>query len=158
MLRLHTRVAYAVTAMLDIALNDAHGPVSLAKICARHKISRTYLETVFSKLMAHDLVNSLRGPGGGYTLSRSSEDISLSDIAFAVDESIFEDEFVIGESMRSEICADFNRQVIHHLSAINLRKLVIEQQEWVQMRRLTDPSLPFFGKQVVKTAMVQMGT
>lgn len=87
-LRLRSKIALAVTAMIDVALNYPHGPVSLSKICGRRKISMTYLEEIFSRLMAHQLVESTRGPGGGYSLSKGPEEINLADIALAVDESM----------------------------------------------------------------------
>lgn len=85
-MRLTTKGRYAVTAVLDLALHQDAGPVSLAAISARQGISLSYLEQLFAKLRRNEIVSSTRGPGGGYTLKGSTEDISVSDIIIAVDE------------------------------------------------------------------------
>lgn len=87
----------------------------------------TYLEEIFSRLLAHQLVQSTRGPGGGYSLSRLPEEINLADIALAVDDSIGNNLALISGSMESEIWADFNTQIVHHLGSVSLQQLVIEQ-------------------------------
>jgi len=86
-MRLTTKGRYAVTAVLDLALHQDKGPVSLASISERQCISLSYLEQLFSKLRRNNIVNSTRGPGGGYTLKNSTDDVSISDIILAVDES-----------------------------------------------------------------------
>ena len=85
-MRLTTKGRYAVTAMLDLALHAQHGPVSLADISERQGISLSYLEQLFGKLRRAALVESVRGPGGGYCLAKNTEDISVADIIIAVDE------------------------------------------------------------------------
>jgi len=87
-MRLTTKGRYAVTAMLDLALHPKQGPVSLAEISTRQGISLSYLEQLFSKLRRESLVKSVRGPGGGYQLSRASDDIFVAQIVDAVNESI----------------------------------------------------------------------
>lgn len=87
-MRLTTKGRYAVTAMLDLALNAQQGPVSLADISARQHISLSYLEQLFAKLRRHDLVASVRGPGGGYQLARAAEEIQIVQVIDAVDESV----------------------------------------------------------------------
>ena len=69
-MRLTTKGRFAVTAMIDLAMRDGSGPVTLAEISARQKISLSYLEQLFGKLRRHELVESVRGPGGGYCLAR----------------------------------------------------------------------------------------
>ena len=86
-MRLTTKGRYAVTAVLDLAFHQQTGPVSLADISERQAISLSYLEQLFSKLRKNDVVSSTRGPGGGYKLSNSPEDVSIVDIITAVDES-----------------------------------------------------------------------
>ena len=86
-MRLTTKGRYAVTAVLDLALHQASGPVSLAAISARQDISLSYLEQLFSKLRRNGIVNSTRGPGGGYTLQRETEEITISDVIVAIDET-----------------------------------------------------------------------
>ncbi|MBL4712550.1 MAG: Rrf2 family transcriptional regulator [Gammaproteobacteria bacterium] len=86
-MRLTTKGRYAVTAVLDLALHQSDGPVSLAAISARQGISLSYLEQLFAKLRRNDIVSSTRGPGGGYKLTNDADDVSVSDIVLAVDES-----------------------------------------------------------------------
>ncbi len=87
-MRLTTKGRFAVTAVLDLATNQTDGPVSLGEISGRQKISLSYLEQLFGKLRRSGLVNSTRGPGGGYMLARPPLDISVADIIVAVDEPI----------------------------------------------------------------------
>ena len=86
-MRLTTKGRYAVTAVLDLALHQDNGPVSLAAISERQQISLSYLEQLFAKLRRNDIVSSTRGPGGGYMLKNKVDEISVSDIILAVDES-----------------------------------------------------------------------
>jgi Rrf2 family iron-sulfur cluster assembly transcriptional regulator len=87
-MKLTTKGRYAVTAMLDLAIHDDEGPITLADISERQGISLSYLEQLFSKLRKNGLVSSARGPGGGYRLSRDSKDIAVVDVITAVDEKI----------------------------------------------------------------------
>jgi len=86
-MRLTTKGRYAVTAVLDLAFHQKGGPVSLAEISQRQGISLSYLEQLFSRLRRNDVVNSTRGPGGGYSLAREEHEISMAQIIIAVDES-----------------------------------------------------------------------
>lgn len=85
-MRLSTKGRYAVTAMLDLALNTKKGPVTLAEISENQGISLSYLEQLFASLRAKELVRGVRGPGGGYYLGKSAADISIANIICAVDE------------------------------------------------------------------------
>lgn len=87
-MKLTSKGRYAVTAMIDIALNQDAGPITLALISQRQDISLSYLEQLFAKLKKAGLVKSARGPGGGYRLSRGATAISISDIIHAVDEKL----------------------------------------------------------------------
>ncbi len=87
-MRLTTKGRYAVTAMLDLAIHHDKGAVSLAQISARQKISLSYLEQLFAQLRRKALVVSTRGPGGGYSLSRSPQEISIAQIIDAIEEHI----------------------------------------------------------------------
>jgi Rrf2 family iron-sulfur cluster assembly transcriptional regulator len=87
-MRLTSKGRYAVTAMLDVTIHASQGPVSLADISARQGLSLSYLEQLFSKLRKYGLVNSIRGPGGGYLLSRCSAEIAVSDVITAVNENV----------------------------------------------------------------------
>jgi Rrf2 family iron-sulfur cluster assembly transcriptional regulator len=85
-MRLSTKGRYAVTAMLDLALNGKTGPVTLAEISENQGISLSYLEQLFAALRNKDLVRGVRGPGGGYYLGKSADEISIANIICAVDE------------------------------------------------------------------------
>ena len=87
-MKLTTKGRYAVTAMLDLALHQDQGPINLSEISSRQGISLSYLEQLFSRLRKQGLVSSSRGPGGGYSLGRRSDDISVSDVIRAVDETV----------------------------------------------------------------------
>lgn len=87
-MKLTTKGRYAVTAMLDLAIEHGHGPINLAEISDRQGISLSYLEQLFSKLRKKGLVSSARGPGGGYFLSHDTADISIADVIRAVDETV----------------------------------------------------------------------
>jgi Rrf2 family iron-sulfur cluster assembly transcriptional regulator len=87
-MRLTTKGRYAVTAMLDLALHYHDGPITLADISKRQGISLSYLEQLFSRLRKNGLVDSARGPGGGYRLSRNASEICVADVITAVDEKI----------------------------------------------------------------------
>lgn len=87
-MRLTSKGRYAVTAMLDVALHAKVGPVPLADISLRQGISLSYLEQLFARLRKHGLVQSVRGPGGGYQLGLDAADISVSAVISAVDESV----------------------------------------------------------------------
>ena len=87
-MRLSTKGRYGVTAMMDLAIHDNAGPVTLADISQCQGISLSYLEQLFSKLRKHGLVDGVRGPGGGYKLARSADSITVAEIITAVDEKV----------------------------------------------------------------------
>ena len=86
-MKLTTKGRYAVTAILDLSFHQDKGPVSLADISQRQSISLSYLEQLFARLRRNDIVVSTRGPGGGYSLSREPERISMAEIIVSVDEN-----------------------------------------------------------------------
>ena len=87
-MKLTSKGRYAVTAMLDLALHEGEGPVTLAAISERQSISLSYLEQLFTRLRKQGLVSSTRGPGGGYSLSQPAHDIPVAAVVTAVDESV----------------------------------------------------------------------
>ncbi|CAL1239889.1 Fe-S cluster assembly transcriptional regulator IscR [Candidatus Methylocalor cossyra] len=87
-MRLTTKGRYAVTAMLDLAFHGEKRPVTLTDIAKRQHISLSYLEQLFARLRRAGMVEGVRGPGGGYQLSRTAAEISIADIIAAVDETI----------------------------------------------------------------------
>jgi len=86
-MKLSTKARHAITAMLDLALNNEVRPVTLAEISNSQGISLSYLEQLFAKLRKSELVIGVRGPGGGYKLSRVPDEISIAQIISAIDES-----------------------------------------------------------------------
>ena len=135
-MRLTTKGRFAVTAMIDLALREHSGPVALAAISARQQISLSYLEQLFGKLRRHELVESTRGPGGGYSLGRKAEDITVADIIVAVDEAIdatgcgggencMGDES--GRCMTHDLWAALNNHMVEFLNSVTLQKLVDDQ-------------------------------
>ncbi|HED18240.1 MAG TPA: Rrf2 family transcriptional regulator [Gammaproteobacteria bacterium] len=87
-MRLSTKGRYAVTAMMDLAIHEPKGPVTLAEISRCQSISLSYLEQLFSKLRRENLVRGVRGPGGGYRLAKPADEISIAQIIAAVDEKV----------------------------------------------------------------------
>jgi Rrf2 family iron-sulfur cluster assembly transcriptional regulator len=125
-MRLSTKSRFAVTAMIDLALREQQGPVPLAAISARQQISQSYLEQLFSKLRQQGLLKSARGPGGGYSLGRAAQAISVADIISAVDGSSKGS----GKGrclLAQELWASLNTKMMEHLQSITLRHLVDEQ-------------------------------
>ncbi len=108
-MRLTTKGRYAVTAVLDLALHQENGPVSLAAISERQDISLSYLEQLFAKLRRNNIVSSTRGPGGGYKLSNNVDEVSVSDIILAVDESC-----KVVDCSDSDGCSDSAYQCLTH--------------------------------------------
>lgn len=134
-MRLTTKGRYAVTAMLDLALNAEKGPISLADISKRQEISLSYLEQLFSKLRQQELVGSVRGPGGGYKLSRKAADISVAQIIDAVNESVDATNCGgAGNCQHGQVClthylwCDLSDQIHDFLSGITLAGLVARQE------------------------------
>jgi len=134
-MRLTTKGRFAVTAMVDLAMRHGGGPVTLAEISQRQKISLSYLEQLFGKLRRRALVDSVRGPGGGYCLSRDMAQVSVADIILAVDEPIDATQCGGKENCRDEqkcithdLWARLNERIFDYLGAVTLRQLVDEQR------------------------------
>jgi Rrf2 family iron-sulfur cluster assembly transcriptional regulator len=134
-MRLTTKGRFAVTAMIDIALHGRSGPVTLASISLRQRVSLSYLELLFGKLRRASLVESTRGPGGGYSLSRKAAEISVADIVLSIEEhdaeSTRQRDGAPGETGRCEIdelWATVNLRAVEFLKSISLQSLVDEQK------------------------------
>lgn len=134
-MRLTTKGRFAVTAMIDVALNNGKGPVTLAGVSERQKISLSYLEQLFGKLRRHGLVDSVRGPGGGYNLARNPTSLSVAEIILAVDEPIDatqcggrENCHDDGRCMTHELWAGLNTHIFSFLRGVTLEQLVREQR------------------------------
>ena len=127
-MRMSTKGRFAVNALIDLALREPAGPVALATISQRQQISLSYLEQLFSRLRKDGLVESTRGPGGGYTLGRSADRITVADIVSAVDEPFedgSEDERSLG--MSRALWLRLNAVMLEHMATITLASLVQEQ-------------------------------
>jgi Rrf2 family iron-sulfur cluster assembly transcriptional regulator len=134
-MRLTTKGRFAVTAMLDLALHGADGPVTLAGISERQKISLSYLEQLFGKLRRRELVESVRGPGGGYNLARDASQLSVADIVRAVEEPLDSTQCGGRENchdnhrcMTHELWEELNTTVAGFLEGVKLSHLVAKQR------------------------------
>ncbi len=130
-MKLTTKGRYAVSAMLDLALHNDNAPVNLAEISARQKISLTYLEKLFGKLRKKGLVESIRGPGGGYRLALNADDITPAHVIYAVDEPI--DATLCGgqqncagdtRCLTHDLWMGLNRNISEYLNGISLGEIV----------------------------------
>jgi len=134
-MRLTTKGRFAVTAMLDLALHSGNGPVTLSNISERQKISLSYLEQLFGKLRRGGLVESVRGPGGGYNLARSAELLNVADIIIAVEETMDSRQCEGKENcagdrrcMTHDLWESLNETVITYLAGVKLSQLVEKQR------------------------------
>jgi len=131
--RLTTRGRYAVTAMFDLALQPTSEPVALADIASRQDISLSYLEQLFGRLRRAGLVESVRGPGGGYRLARETSAVSVAEILSAVDELLDATHCGGNENCkREQRCPTHNLwhaltvQIDHFLNRVTLADLLVE--------------------------------
>lgn len=130
-MRLTTKGRYAVTAMLDLALNRGHGPIALADIAQRQGISLSYLEQLFSKLRKRSLVASVRGPGGGYNLAREASTIFIAEVITAVDENVDTTRCAgahncqnDGPCLTHDLWHNLSERIYDYLNTISLQDLV----------------------------------
>lgn len=134
-MKLTTKGRYAVTAMLDLAIHGEHGPVCLGDVAARQDISLAYLEQLFTRLRKQGLVQSTRGPGGGYCLGRGAAEISVADIIAAVDEPLDSTRCSGGQDcQRGERCLthqlweDLSQHILGFLDGITLANLAAKRE------------------------------
>lgn len=134
-MKLTTKGRFAVTAMLDLAMQHSSDPVTLAEISQRQKISLSYLEQLFAKMRRTALVNSVRGPGGGYRLAKDMARVSVADIIVAVDEPM--DSTRCGgkenchddkKCITHDLWAKLNEHIFDYLGAVTLKQLVDDQK------------------------------
>ncbi len=127
-MRMSTKGRFAVNAMIDLALREHAGPVALATIGARQQVSMSYLEQLFSRLRRQGLVESTRGPGGGYTLGRSAETITVAQIISAVDDGLTESGAGSDDDgLSRDLWQRLNAVMLAHMGTITLHTLVDEQ-------------------------------
>ncbi len=134
-MRLTTKGRFAVTAMVDLGLRHLRGPVTLAGISDRQGISLSYLEQLFGRLRRHEIVESVRGPGGGYCLAKPLSAISVADIIRAVDEEV--DATQCGglgnchddhECITHDLWTGLNKHIYAYLESVSLDQLVVTHQ------------------------------
>lgn len=134
-MRLTTKGRFAVTAMVDIGMRHGTGPVTLAEISGRQKISLSYLEQLFGKLRRRNIVDSVRGPGGGYCIARDMSQLTVADIILAVDEPIDATQCAGKENCKDEekclthdLWMNLNARIFDYLESVTLRQLVDNQR------------------------------
>lgn len=134
-MRLTTKGRFAVTAIVDLGLRHGSGPVTLAEISGRQKISLSYLEQLFGKLRRRGIVDSVRGPGGGYCLARDMAQLTVAEIILAVDEPIDATQCAGKENCKDEekclthdLWANLNERIFDYLGSVTLRHLVENQR------------------------------
>ena len=156
-MRLTTKGRFAVTAMVDLATRGGTAPVTLAGISERQKISLSYLEQLFGKLRRHNIVESVRGPGGGYYLARPGAQISIADIILAVDEPMDATNCEgKGDCQDGKPCSTHAlwyglNEVLHaYLSTVNLQQLV---DKHLQEQNKAEVSPVALRKRTAKSAL-----
>ena len=134
-MRLTTKGRFAVTAMVDLSMRQTRGPVTLAAISERQHISLSYLEQLFGKLRRAKIVNSVRGPGGGYNLARPASAITVAEIIGAVDEAIAATQCGGKENCNDDkrcvthdLWATLNEKMNDYLSSVSLADVIAHQQ------------------------------
>jgi Rrf2 family iron-sulfur cluster assembly transcriptional regulator len=129
-MRFSTKGRFAVTAMIDIALREAIGPVPLTDVASRQHISLSYLEQLFSKLRQHGLVTSIRGPGGGYCIGSQIDSITVTDIICAVEEEPAKEKQPDAskvQDLTQELWDTMNSKVLDFMHSVTLKSLVLDQ-------------------------------
>ena len=140
-MRLTTKGRFAVTAMIDLAMRQGKGPVTLSGISQRQAISLSYLEQLFGKLRRHAIVEAIRGPGGGYSLARDAGLVPVADTIIAVDEPLDATQCGGKENchgadaatgtrcMTHELWATLNEKMVDYLDSVSLQDLVDQQKQ-----------------------------
>lgn len=131
-MKLSTKARHAITAMMDLAINDKYKPVTLADISQCQGISLSYLEQLFAKLRKSDLVVGVRGPGGGYRLARSPHDISIAQVINAIDDN------VQVEEQHSEIGMQYDDRCVTHQIWDQLSTKIYSYLDGVSLGEFTD--------------------
>lgn len=152
-MRMSTKGRYAVNAMIDLALRQASGPVALAAIGARQGVSLSYLEQLFARLRQQGMVVSTRGPGGGYTLGRTAEEISVADIVCTVDEQAegLEPGSAEDKGPSRELWLRLNQVMRDQMAQVSLASLVKDQQSKGVTVEVAEPRRAEAVKPLVKS-------
>ncbi len=149
-MKLSTKGRYAVTALADIALHGAEGPVALGEISERQDLSLAYLEQLFVRLRRAGLVQSVRGPGGGYRLAREAAEIRVAEVMSAVDERLnamgcngkYEEGMGCGKSREACLTHALWEQLSAHVHVFLSR---VSIQDVVAERMSPCPAVPDFS-------------
>lgn len=135
-MRLTTKGRFAVTAMLDLAIHSPHGAVKLNAISERQQISLSYLEQLFSKLRRASLVESIRGPGGGYILAVSADQINIAQIIAAAEDSLDATQCSSKANCHNgspclthQLWEDLNHTINDYLSGITLQSVLSQRED-----------------------------
>lgn len=131
-MRLTSKGRYAVRAILDLTFNSNGKPVRLQEISERQKISLHYLEQLFRRLRKGNVVKSVRGPGGGYLLARSMDDIAVKDVLLSVGENINPARDIVGPADMKEATVEFV------LTKTYFENLAVLMQEYLETTTLGD--------------------
>jgi len=149
-MKLSTKGRYAVTAMMDLAIHETQGPVTLADISVCQGISLSYLEQIFARLRTNGLINGTRGPRGGYRLARPADQITIADIIAAVSERMDTTRCEGKENCQNgqrclthELWTDLSQQIHSFLNGITLAQIadrpkvqeVVRRQDTMHFRR-----------------------
>ncbi len=127
-MRMSTKGRLAVNALLDLALREGAGPVALLSISERQQVSLSYLEQMFSRLRRAGVVESTRGPGGGYTLGRPAAQINVAEIVAAVDDAEEgEPRTGLADGLSTQLWRELDAVMLAHLSTITMQRLLDQQ-------------------------------
>ena len=134
-MRLSTRGRFAITAMIDLASRESSHPVPLVDLALRHRISLSYLEQMFARLRQQGLVESTRGPGGGYALAKSADAITVADIIGAIEDhsddrgtSTQREGSQSAQDMTQDLWDALQSTVVTYMKTISLQSLAAEQR------------------------------
>ncbi len=134
-MRLSTRGRFAITAMIDLASRESSHPVPLVDLALRHRISLSYLEQMFARLRQQGLVESTRGPGGGYALAKSAAAITVADIIGAIEDhsddrgtSTQREGSQSAQDMTQDLWDALQSTVVTYMKTISLQRLAAEQR------------------------------
>lgn len=154
-MKLTTKGRFAVTAMLDIAIHESNHPVTLAAISRRQSISLSYLEQLFNRMRKKNLVKSVKGPGGGYVIAKSYDEISIKEIITSVDEKIDSTQCGGNENCHEgdrcithDLWTSLNHKILNFLDGLTLDDLVKKQivnEQPIEFKKKNDPAAAKLG-------------
>jgi len=150
-MKLSTKGRHAITAMMELALRDSQGPVTLADISVEQSISVSYLEQLFARLRNHGLVTGMRGPGGGYCLRRPASEITIAEILSAVDDAMpARRERIPGEEWPQSVIMwnQLSARIYDYLDGLTLAEAVNQKED----SKESDKSNVGFGSGFQQTA------